>query len=198
MLASSPVVAAADISFESCGDGDPTCALITVSGEIEPGDYARFVERVKGIRKARVDLVGPGGAEKDGINIGLLIHRNGWSTRVPQHGGCLSACAMIWAAGKTMEQDTFTIIMFHAAYNSDFRVADGTGSAEEGAYLYSLGYNFNYVARVIGSDPLSYHVLLRGADGPPVERDIPAIEFMKSLGADAGPGWVGTYFVGGR
>ena len=81
-------------------DGRET-TIISVKGEIKPGDDEKFTGMADGKGDAVVILDSPGGNVLAGIQIGEAIRRNGYSTLVPRGLQCASACALAWLGGRT-------------------------------------------------------------------------------------------------
>jgi hypothetical protein len=106
---------------------EPTKEVIVFHGTIEEGDYQRFaslVETIDPSKKIVVGLASNGGAVREALAIGTLIHDRYFATLVWQDFTCASACGLIWLAG------TPRVIMhpegrvgFHAAYTTAYGVA---------------------------------------------------------------------------
>jgi len=69
---------------------------IVLTGTIEPGDDAAFAAAIDGNVKTVV-LGSDGGRVSEAMTIGRLIRKRHLDTAVPS--SCVSACALIWAAG---------------------------------------------------------------------------------------------------
>lgn len=94
LLFSSPHAAAATIDQAHGAE----CEL-SVSGEIEQGDFDRFVDRARELRVTTVCLAGPGGSWADGLKIAEYIKDHFVGTYVREGQECFSACAVIFLAG---------------------------------------------------------------------------------------------------
>jgi hypothetical protein len=142
------------------------CAIVTISGDIIVSDRDEFVERTEGIVRAQVALSGPGGAVRAAINIGEIIHAKGWETFVPEGAFCHSACAYIWAAGNPHTMGLGTELAWHSGYlGRDDQHADGNGNALLGKYLGDMGYSYDEIDLMIGTDPNDMRVVRRDVDG---------------------------------
>src|SRR4051812_33658998 len=75
--------------------------LITITGEIQPGDDAKFRQLSVTYNKAVVALDSRGGSLLPALEIGKIIRINEHATVVPEDAVCTSACALIWVAGST-------------------------------------------------------------------------------------------------
>lgn len=119
--------------------------FIDVAGEIVVGDDQTFQQKVAvvhaGVDKVIVTLSGPGGAAIPALNIGELIHKNGWSTYVPSGTMCASSCGIIWLAGtpRAVEGAPGVVIGFHAVYSSETKGESGVGNAVLGSHLSRWG-----------------------------------------------------------
>lgn len=81
-------------------NGEPT---ITLTGEIAPGDAARFDEFLTTVDPAptQVFLNSPGGSVMDALAMGRALRSLGAATRMTATDICLSACPYLLAAGTT-------------------------------------------------------------------------------------------------
>jgi len=73
--------------------------LITIDGNIEAGDEAKFRAIVDKVGKATVLLYGNGGKTAAAIEIGRMIKAKGLGTAVANGFDCADACGLIWLAG---------------------------------------------------------------------------------------------------
>lgn len=85
-----------------------TSAMVSVDGEILPGDLEELVgvlSVIDGFEEGFWDggtvlsLNSPGGSYHEGIEIGRMVREKGIGTRVPAGAGCYSACAIIFMHG---------------------------------------------------------------------------------------------------
>ena len=112
--------------------------VITVVGRIDRGDEYRFGSVASTIDgTALVILNSPGGVVVDGLDIGLMIHRNGYFTAVPEDTVCASVCGLIWLAGSKRGVAPSSKIGFHAAYGPNGEET-GSGNALVGGISKSL------------------------------------------------------------
>lgn len=104
---------AADIRLGKSGQGNPL-SVIVIEGEIEPGDYLKFVNTFienRG-RNYGVVLYSPGGDFQEALKIGQLVHALKLTTNAPERTSatmyeinnpsnklCASSCFFIFAAG---------------------------------------------------------------------------------------------------
>ena len=93
-------------------NGDP---VITLTGQIAPGDGARFAEFM-----ARVDPVpataflnSPGGSVTDALSIGRALREAGVATAMTATDICLSACPYILASGTSRTVDPDALVGVH-------------------------------------------------------------------------------------
>jgi hypothetical protein len=126
-------VHAADITHTKIGELD----LITITGEIQPGDDARFRQLSVAYNKAVVALDSPGGSLYPALEIGKIIKINEHPTVVIDGSVCTSACALIWVAGSTKYLSPGGRVGFHASYKDEagHKVETGLGNALVGHYL---------------------------------------------------------------
>jgi hypothetical protein len=126
-------------------------AVITVRGEIVPGDGERFV-RYAMADKALIVLSSPGGDVVSAITMGEHIRMKGYMTFVPPNEICASACALTWLSGTVLLGTKTSKIGFHAAYSGN-GVVTASGNALVGAYLNKIGASYKIVRFVTMPDP---------------------------------------------
>ncbi len=73
--------------------------LITIDGNIEAGDDAKFRAIIDKVGKGTVLLYGNGGKTAAAIEIGRMIKAKGFGTAVANGFDCADACGLIWLAG---------------------------------------------------------------------------------------------------
>jgi hypothetical protein len=132
-------------------------ALITIEGAIVEGDADEFLRLSLEAPEALVVLNSPGGLAMEGINIGRLIRKAGYSTAVLDGHECMSACGLIWLSGKIKFLAPSALVGFHAVYN-DFGVSS-SGNAIFGAYYGSLGLSDRTIAYLTSAPPEGMNVL---------------------------------------
>jgi hypothetical protein len=115
--------------------------VILVSGRIVQGDSQRFANTALATNDALVVLLSEGGALMESLNIGRAIRIKGFTTYVPDHAECASACALIWLAGVKHVMSSTARVGFHAAYidESGVKAVTSSGNALVGSYLNTLG-----------------------------------------------------------
>ena len=134
-------------------DNDDGLNVVSVTGKIEVGDADRFNQLASGLTgRTVVVLQSPGGLVIDGLNIGISVHRNGYTTAVPEDAICASICGMIWLAGQQRLLAPSSKIGFHAAYRNDGQES-GQANALIGAYLTKLGLSYGAIAYMTDAAP---------------------------------------------
>ena len=129
---------AADVAVSSFSGPTP---VITVRGEIEPGDELKFTRFAAVLATAVVELDSTGGHLAPALTIGDMLARHGYSTYVGPHAVCSSACGLIWLAGRPRVKQATARIGFHAAYVPDARGVErenGLSNALIGSYMTRL------------------------------------------------------------
>jgi hypothetical protein len=121
----------------------PPQQVIRIRGAIKPTDDAWFKRSIAHFSKAtKVALNSQGGNTIAALNIGRMINAHHLDTEVPNGASCMSACALIWAAGANRVKSWQGNIGFHASYRSATdRTEAGWSNALIGAYLSKLGYS---------------------------------------------------------
>lgn len=127
---------AAEITHRKHND---TTEIISIEGDIGPGDVERFRQISLRYPKAVVELSSDGGAVMPAIEIGRTLRIAGYGTYVPQGSVCASACALIWLAGTP--RLLVGQVGFHAAYRDNDGKPEESGAANAlvGNYLTLLG-----------------------------------------------------------
>lgn len=131
---------AAEIESEP-SKSDSGTQLITVVGDIEPGDVDTFRKLALKTEAAIVILQSDGGSTAAAVELGKIIRLRGYDTLVVNDGACNSACALIWLAGRERLLSKSAKIGFHATYTErgGKKQESGVGNAVVGGYLTSLG-----------------------------------------------------------
>jgi hypothetical protein len=102
----------ARLRFETLA-GD--AALVT--GQIAPGDAARFADWLEGqTGLARLRLHSPGGSVTDALEIGAAIRDAGLATTMAAGDICLSACPYMFVGGVSRAADPAAMIGVHQHY----------------------------------------------------------------------------------
>jgi hypothetical protein len=88
---------------------------VSVSGQIMPGDAAKFAATTKGYPAGTfVFLRGPGGNAAEALEMGDIIWARGFNTAVsPRNGPCASACAILFLTGRHSVVGGRSILVFH-------------------------------------------------------------------------------------
>ena len=133
----SPLANSAEILIDRTSD----IAIITITGELQPGDHLRFIKTVLPVERGIVVLGSEGGNLLAGIEIGKAIRLKDLATYVPDDILCASACALAWLGGTQRFMAANAKIGFHAAFRiqNGSPTESGLGNALVGAYLNSLG-----------------------------------------------------------
>jgi hypothetical protein len=115
--------------------------VVTVEGELNFRDEEAFTDKVLRLKDAVVVLDSEGGDLVAGIEIGMAIRLNGFSTLVLDDTLCASACALAWLGGKTRWAAPRAKIAVHAAwmFRNGKKQETGSGNALVGAHLNTLG-----------------------------------------------------------
>ncbi len=141
---------AAMISVEPSVGGQP--ALVSVDGDLEPGDGDQFRSKTSFLSKAIVAFRSDGGSVVAGIQIGESIRLKGFTTAVTGTARCASACALAWLGGVRHLMSPEARIGFHAAYNREGQET-GVGNALVGAYLNKIGLPYAAVIYITKAPP---------------------------------------------
>jgi hypothetical protein len=126
---------------------------IIVDGVIIEGDDTEFnrIASVIGTKPSVVTLSGPGGTF-NGLEIGRMIRRLGWSTFVKAGAECDSMCANIWLAGQKRWGSEFSLIGFHAASDQNHKEW-AAANAVVGGYYKELGLSDDAIALFTTAPP---------------------------------------------
>lgn len=129
--------------------------ILTVSGQLENGDHAKFVDLALPASRAIVLFNSPGGSLRAGIEIGKAIRLKGFATAVPNDVVCASACAIAWLGGAPRLMGSRARVGFHAAYTEDngAKLPTAVGNALVGAYVSQLGFPDRAVEYVTAAPP---------------------------------------------
>ena len=156
LLLSAATADAATFTVSHVGNGS---ALIVVEGDFEPGDVDAFRAKVATLStpRAAVAFRSDGGSLVAGIRIGTLIREKKFSTIIPDHGSCASACALAWLGGARRFMGDGASVGFHAAYilKSYGPIESSSGNAILGAYLNQLGLSEEAILYITQAAPTS-------------------------------------------
>jgi hypothetical protein len=134
---------------------------VTFQGEIKDGDFQQFKSKTASLNKAAVVLKSPGGKVLESLQIGEFVRQRGFSTRVDAYAYCLSACSMIWLAGKPRYMSGAAKIGLHAAFDVNGKES-GLGNAFIGSYLTKLGFGQELISFAAMAAPKEMKYLLPG------------------------------------
>jgi len=130
---------------------DGASAIVTLDGQLEPGDFETFQSKTNAISKAIVVLRSPGGSVLAGVRIGEVIRRKGFQTVVLDR--CASACAIAWLGGKPRSWAPGAGVGFHAARDRNSGQESGAANALMGAYLNGIGLSYDAVVYMTQTPP---------------------------------------------
>lgn len=151
-IAAQPLQAtSAEIKHEKDKKGE----FISIVGDIEEGDLAKFRRLAVTYDDAVVYLASDGGLVAEAIEIGKIIRIKGYNTLVTYDAPCNSACALIWLAGRGRYLEAGGKVGFHATYvEANGRKREtGVGNAIVGSYLAQLSLSESAVAFATSAGP---------------------------------------------
>lgn len=134
---------------------DQVMNVITVEGELKPGDDRSFKQAVLTVNgPTLISLKSGGGSLHVGLEIGRTIWLNQFMT-VVEDNVCASACALAWLAGRPRFAAAGAQIGFHSPTRRDdvSRQASSVGSAIVNAYLAALGLTTAAIAYLGEASP---------------------------------------------
>lgn len=130
-------------------------SVILIDGDLVLGDEKKFADAAISSADALVVMGSNGGNLFSGIEIGKAIRLKGFTTLVPDHTRCASACALAWLGGRIRAMGTTAEVGFHAAYDADDGKVTSSGNALVGAYLSQLGLPSTAVVYITEPPPNS-------------------------------------------
>ncbi len=145
-------------SFEISTDnlGDYQYDVISVTGDIKKGDLDKFLALAfKSKRDVLVALDSKGGDLSTALEIGRLVFSRGYETSIINRD-CISACALIWLAGKSRYLHNGERLGFHSAFKigrNGQREPDQASNALIGAYIGYLELPSTVASLVVEADP---------------------------------------------
>lgn len=146
---------------------DGEVALVT--GDIAPGDAARFAEWLPDTTDLRaVRLHSPGGSVRDALAIGAAIRDAALDTTMEVGDICLSACPYILAGGVARTIPEGAMVGVHQHYFGEntalpafLAVEDiQRGQADVMAHLDAMGVDVRVMQHALGTPPEAIYVLL--------------------------------------
>jgi hypothetical protein len=150
LLASSVTSAASIELLPERVEGRP---VITIIGEIAPGDDEKFERIVFNAENAVVFLASPGGDVDSGISIAKLVKLKAYDTVVMPNSACASICGIIWLSGEERLTYPSSRVGFHAASRREDGTESGAGTGQVAIYLYQLGLSPSAIAWLTSSRP---------------------------------------------
>ena len=145
---------AAEIAMQDLPQTDGA-KIITIIGELQPGDDRQFTNIALQAKGAVVVFNSPGGSVPAAIQIGKAIRLKGFATLVPDGSYCTSACALAWLGGMSRYMTLSAKVGFHAAYinNSGEKQVSSVANALIGGYLNGLGFSEDAIAFFTSAPP---------------------------------------------
>jgi hypothetical protein len=142
-------------NFNKVSLGQGKADLITVEGQLEFGDEAKFINLAINSPQALVAFQSNGGNLIAGIEIGKAIRLKGFGTLVPDNVKCASACALAWLGGRVRWMGKTAGVGFHAATvdNGGHVNISSAANALVGAYLNQLGLPNSAVVYITSAPP---------------------------------------------
>lgn len=143
--------------------------VLTLTGEISPGDGGRFADYVEGAEPFdTLVLMSPGGSVSDALAIGRMVREAGVVTRMPAGHFCLSACPYILASGVTRSVHEDAQVGVHQHYFGESTVLPAylavediqRGQAEVMAYLDEMGVDPLVMRHAMETPPDEIYILL--------------------------------------
>ena len=144
-------------------------ATALVTGEIAPGDGARFGDWLAGVAAVeRLRLHSPGGSVADALEIGRQVRAARLDTAVADGEICLSACPYILAGGVERHVAPTAIVGLHQHYFGENTVLPAFLAVEDiqrgqGAvmtYLDAMDIDVRVMAHALTTPPEAIYVLL--------------------------------------
>ena len=118
------------------------CETIILNGPIRIGTAEEFMSKLV-TSGTVVELSSDGGVLRDALMIADRIIATGAMTRVAENSDCLSACALIWLAGKQRFVGKGARLGFHGVYEVDgVPITSIAGNIQVGIFLSRLSLNF--------------------------------------------------------
>lgn len=199
LVASSSGALAADVKSSTLKDGR---VIISINGEIAPGDLETFKAAVKaandvGKLAASVRLNSVGGNLMEGVKLAEAVRFAKMATNVGQNATCASACFLIFAAGETKSANYTAQIGVHGASDKtgEETVQSGAATVSMARVAKELGVPASIIGRMVVTPP-SDMVWLSPADlqsmgtsmvGKPAQLATPAISLATAPQVQAGP-----------
>lgn len=94
----------------------PGTKTLLVLGEIKSGDARQIGNFIHNDQVNTLIMKGPGGSLDEGMRIVDIVLREKLSIRIPAKTACASACAFIFAAGKTRIMEEGSRLGFHLPF----------------------------------------------------------------------------------
>jgi hypothetical protein len=142
--------------------------VIRLTGEIEPGDYQRFIRfglhpLMSGRRLLALSLNSEGGNVSEALNFVRAVKGLGLKTVVDTGSVCASACFLIFAAGIEKLVDPTAIIAVHSVFDSIWgETATAKSVTVDGARVAaSLGVPPTIIGRMVITPPSGSAILTR-------------------------------------
>src|SRR5687768_15276991 len=154
-LSGSPAWASAVVSAPSSAYAVvPTSEgrIVTLQGEIQPGDLKLFLDVVNSAKPDIIVLDSPGGRVDVALFIAVEISRRGLNTFVSGDRSCTSACTLMFLSGKTKYSLAGASMGLHSAAYLDGTPSE-IGTFAMAQYLKAIGTPANLVERMETTAP---------------------------------------------
>ncbi|MCU0911145.1 MAG: hypothetical protein MUE98_07320 [Rhodobacteraceae bacterium] len=145
-------------------------ATLRLTGEIAPGDGARFATHLEGLSvpPERIAFLSPGGSVMDAIEIGRAIREAGLPTAMEDGAICFSACPYMLAGGVERQVHRGAQVGVHQHYFGEnvalpaFIAIDDVqrGQAEVMAHLDAMGVSPLLMRPAMSTPPDEIYVLV--------------------------------------
>ncbi len=143
---------------------------LLVTGQIAPGDDARFAKQLEaedGLLRAAINS--PGGSVRDALAIGRALREAGINTEIEAGDVCFSACPYILAAGVERSVGEGAQVGVHQHYFGKNTVLPAflavediqRGQGEVMEYLSDMGVDVQLMRPALATSPDDIYVLLR-------------------------------------
>ncbi len=111
------------IEYRNIVKYDPNTGILYISGTISPVTVTNVltigIDRIE-----TVSLDSVGGFYDEGKYLAYLINEHGINTYVPENGNCISACVLLFQAGKTRTAHKSAIFGLHSVILKSFNNGD--------------------------------------------------------------------------
>jgi hypothetical protein len=174
--------------------------IVTISGEIKPGDETKFEDVIPvpgDPRSVIVNLDSRGGFNRPAALMGFVIRDRGFETRLERGSNCNSACTLIFFAGKYRSMAPGTQLGFHSAAPETSLVRHEETNRLIGIYLRQMGAPEQVIELQPKADPTTLNYVTRDQaqrwgilkDRPPAATEVKTrpklLEAIEAIGTAA-------------